>query len=330
MLHIAFTVFVVEITRENSSDVAVPGVISDSSEKKKLVKADSSEKSGAAKVPLQENGESDSKYSANMDTRDGYRDQEEHIVKASDINSDIKHKHRSGSRGQASPRGQSSPRDKDSRSARGVASPSSASGIQGMSPRNRSTSPNFRNSPRTRNSPRSRSSPGDSDRRHDNLKDHQGHHQNKSSASPNRSSHTSPQRERQPVTVSPVPSPISKSNSKGHGYHDNHNASAMSDIDVISNKAQSDMLNQSDYEEGGDVDSISGEINPPIDDNRIRLFVALFDYDPETMSPNVDSLDEELPFREGQIIKVSLWYLLLWWLCSRIFQSRSSQSCLAG
>ncbi|CAC5408321.1 BZRAP1 [Mytilus coruscus] len=53
-----------------------------------------------------------------------------------------------------------------------------------------------------------------------------------------------------------------------------------------------------------DVDSISGEINPPIDDNRVRLFVALFDYDPESMSPNTDALDEELPFKEGQIIKI--------------------------
>lgn len=30
---------------------------------------------------------------------------------------------------------------------------------------------------------------------------------------------------------------------------------------------------------------------------QIRIFVALFDYDPETMSPNPDSCDEELPFR---------------------------------
>lgn len=63
-------------------------------------------------------------------------------------------------------------------------------------------------------------------------------------------------------------------------------------------------LDLSDYDDSGDVDSISGEINPPIEDNRIRLFVALFDYDPESMSPNVECLDEELPFKEGQIIKV--------------------------
>jgi len=30
----------------------------------------------------------------------------------------------------------------------------------------------------------------------------------------------------------------------------------------------------------------------------------LFDYDPPTMSPNPDGCDEELPFREGQLIKV--------------------------
>ncbi|XP_053727840.1 RIMS-binding protein 2 isoform X3 [Synchiropus splendidus] len=35
-----------------------------------------------------------------------------------------------------------------------------------------------------------------------------------------------------------------------------------------------------------------------------RVFVALFDYDPLSMSPNPDAADEELPFKEGQIIKV--------------------------
>ena len=35
-----------------------------------------------------------------------------------------------------------------------------------------------------------------------------------------------------------------------------------------------------------------------------RIFVALFDYDPPTMSPNPEACDEELPFREGQLIKV--------------------------
>lgn len=33
--------------------------------------------------------------------------------------------------------------------------------------------------------------------------------------------------------------------------------------------------------------------------------MALFDYDPTTMSPNPDACDEELPFSEGDTIKVS-------------------------
>ncbi|XP_077708652.1 peripheral-type benzodiazepine receptor-associated protein 1 isoform X2 [Canis aureus] len=36
----------------------------------------------------------------------------------------------------------------------------------------------------------------------------------------------------------------------------------------------------------------------------VRVFVALFDYDPVSMSPNPDAGEEELPFREGQILKV--------------------------
>ncbi|XP_069357174.1 RIMS-binding protein 2 isoform X3 [Maniola hyperantus] len=37
---------------------------------------------------------------------------------------------------------------------------------------------------------------------------------------------------------------------------------------------------------------------------RCRYFMALFDYDPATMSPNPESCDEELPFSDGDIIKV--------------------------
>lgn len=41
-----------------------------------------------------------------------------------------------------------------------------------------------------------------------------------------------------------------------------------------------------------------------LQDDSLRLFVALFEYDPVTMSPNPDAAFEELPFKEGQIIKV--------------------------
>ncbi|XP_051268651.1 RIMS-binding protein 2 isoform X3 [Dicentrarchus labrax] len=39
-------------------------------------------------------------------------------------------------------------------------------------------------------------------------------------------------------------------------------------------------------------------------EDSFRIFVALFDYDPLSMSPNPDAADEELPFKEGQIIRV--------------------------
>jgi hypothetical protein len=41
--------------------------------------------------------------------------------------------------------------------------------------------------------------------------------------------------------------------------------------------------------------------NPP------RLFIALFDYDPNAMSPNKDN-EEELPFKEGQLIRVRFYF----------------------
>jgi hypothetical protein len=46
--------------------------------------------------------------------------------------------------------------------------------------------------------------------------------------------------------------------------------------------------------------------------NPSRLFIALFDYDPNAMSPNKDN-EEELPFKEGDIIRVSssYFYILL-------------------
>ncbi|CAM4547089.1 unnamed protein product [Leuciscus chuanchicus] len=42
----------------------------------------------------------------------------------------------------------------------------------------------------------------------------------------------------------------------------------------------------------------------PCGENEVRIFVALFPYEPAVMSPNPDAVEEELPFKEGQIIKV--------------------------
>ena len=64
----------------------------------------------------------------------------------------------------------------------------------------------------------------------------------------------------------------------------------------------------SDYERShlGRVDQMAGFRRGQGMHERIRWFVALFDYDPLTMSPNPDAADEELPFQEGQMIKVIL------------------------
>lgn len=49
----------------------------------------------------------------------------------------------------------------------------------------------------------------------------------------------------------------------------------------------------------------TGGVNSPkVRDGDVRIFVALFSYEPATMSPNPDAAEEELPFSEGQIIKV--------------------------
>ncbi|KAG8515016.1 RIMS-binding protein 2, partial [Galemys pyrenaicus] len=46
------------------------------------------------------------------------------------------------------------------------------------------------------------------------------------------------------------------------------------------------------------------DTDPGTEELPARVFVALFDYDPLTMSPNPDAAEEELPFKEGQVIKV--------------------------
>ena len=44
----------------------------------------------------------------------------------------------------------------------------------------------------------------------------------------------------------------------------------------------------------------------PANTSSYRIFIALFDYNPATMSPNRNAVDEELAFYEGQLLKVSI------------------------
>ncbi len=52
---------------------------------------------------------------------------------------------------------------------------------------------------------------------------------------------------------------------------------------------------------------------------KLRYFLALFDYDPLTMSPNPDSCEEELPFREGDTIKVKFIQIIFYLKFNKIF-----------
>uniref|UniRef100_A0A8C4K790 RIMS-binding protein 2 n=1 Tax=Dromaius novaehollandiae TaxID=8790 RepID=A0A8C4K790_DRONO len=73
---------------------------------------------------------------------------------------------------------------------------------------------------------------------------------------------------------------------------------------------QRTMASEYRYDGYGGHDRLSPDIyeesetDPGTEDISTRIFVALFDYDPLTMSPNPDAAEEELPFKEGQIIKV--------------------------
>ena len=91
-------------------------------------------------------------------------------------------------------------------------------------------------------------------------------------------------------------SPASSTNS---GYHELLDNNAF-----VPNKIRDDIPDSEliDYEDDGGESLIESVTD--FDEQRVRIFIALFDYDPTIMSPNPDALDEELPFKEGQLIKV--------------------------
>lgn len=51
-------------------------------------------------------------------------------------------------------------------------------------------------------------------------------------------------------------------------------------------------------------DTCSNHVDEVTKPNNVRVFIALFTYDPITMSPNTDGVDEELAFAEGDLIKI--------------------------
>jgi len=56
---------------------------------------------------------------------------------------------------------------------------------------------------------------------------------------------------------------------------------------------------------GSENDGVESMVeSSSLDENQVRIFVAIYDYNPSTMSPNPDAAIEELPFTEGQLLKV--------------------------
>ena len=51
--------------------------------------------------------------------------------------------------------------------------------------------------------------------------------------------------------------------------------------------------------------------NDPGPDYQVRVFLALYDYDPAIMSPNPDAEEEELAFTEGDLIKVRMQFIFV-------------------
>ncbi|PFX31720.1 RIMS-binding protein 2 [Stylophora pistillata] len=54
----------------------------------------------------------------------------------------------------------------------------------------------------------------------------------------------------------------------------------------------------------GQAPSDQGYVGEGASEEQVRVFLALYDYDPATMSPNPDAEEEELTFNEGDLIKV--------------------------
>ncbi|WAR02133.1 RIMB1-like protein, partial [Mya arenaria] len=212
-----------EITQESS--VARDHKEYSATNDKVFAKSDSK---GSSKSPNHETKTVKDKYSSHMDNRDGYRENVNSRTHGDDY--DITDR---GSLDRISA-SQSEPHS-DHRHTKSV------------SPSRNSNSPRAQESPRTRESPRERQDHSPQDRRKDGV---------------------SPRSKGRQSAKSPVPSPSqSKSNKPSSGYQGETETLELSKISSI--EKEGDISN---FPESDD-DSITGEINPPVDDSRIRLFI---------------------------------------------------------
>ena len=92
------------------------------------------------------------------------------------------------------------------------------------------------------------------------------------------------------------------------GRYDSNSYSALEDNNALTSRRIRDDLRESeliDYEDDGGDSLLDSVAEMDHHDGHMRIFIALFDYDPETMSPNPDAASLELAFKEGQLLRVS-------------------------
>jgi hypothetical protein len=90
--------------------------------------------------------------------------------------------------------------------------------------------------------------------------------------------------------------------------------SALDDNNALTARRLRDDMRESeliDYEDDGGDSLLDSVAEMEQHDGLMRIFIALFDYDPDTMSPNPDAGSLELAFKEGQLLRVCCCYKTL-------------------
>ena len=98
---------------------------------------------------------------------------------------------------------------------------------------------------------------------------------------------TGPVVDNKSITETPIYKDINSVEPVARSQGDNEKDNIMNENNEISN-----------------ADTRSNHVESDTQSNNVRVFVALFSYDPITMSPNTEGVDEELTFNEGDLIKI--------------------------
>ncbi|XP_042618450.1 RIMS-binding protein 2-like isoform X2 [Cyprinus carpio] len=118
-----------------------------------------------------------------------------------------------------------------------------------------------------------------------------------------RTSHGCPPPQRRPMTVPSIEITMENNSEGSEG-----NLSPIKDdvyyTNVAHRRTWPPQRTEHQYDGHGGRDRRSPDYYESEPEDLSRIFVAMFDYDPLSMSPNPDAAVEELPFKEGQIIKV--------------------------